>query len=297
MRLEPFSKANSIAMLNTLYPPTTAPPPTRQLNSAILASQRQAFFRYIQGVEKNGKGILKNLEHQGERPTDVNGWAVVREVVDKYLRAANGIIEECAEITGTDTFDPKSEEYRRNERRTDSGVSFATADRPSTGSSDSSRANSIPTTNTSRTNSLDKSKPLPECPGTTFQPTSPKKRGTTLEKIAREIRNLRTRNDVRELNHNQRHPTEPLSRTQNQECSTKSRPSLKKMKSASSISVAKAKHARSSSGDCSGAPSFEIDDYRRERLIQEARREKEREKENREPPPKAMKILGEKEIR
>ncbi|KAL8823991.1 MAG: hypothetical protein Q9191_005388, partial [Dirinaria sp. TL-2023a] len=132
MRLEPFSKANSIAMLNTLYPPATSSPPTRQLTSAILASQRNAFFRYIQAVEKNGKGILKNLEHQGERAGDSNGWTVVREVVDKYLRTANGIVEECQEITSPQSLDPASPEYHRAERRSDSGISFASADRPST---------------------------------------------------------------------------------------------------------------------------------------------------------------------
>ena len=71
--------------------------------------------------------------------------------------------------------------------------------------------------------------------------------------------------------------------------------SLKKVKSTSSIAGTRAKHARSGSGDCSGAPAFEIDDIRRERLLQEARREKEireREKENPEPPPKAARILG-----
>ena len=295
MRLEPFSKPNSIAMLNTLYPPSTGTPPTRQLTSSILTSQRHAFFRYIQAVEKNGKSVLKTLEQQGMQSGELNGWTIVREVVDKYLRAANGIIEECAQVTGTDTFDPKSEEYRRNsERRTDSGISFATADRPSTGSSDSSRANSIPTVSTSRTNSMDKTKPLPECPNSnisSIRPLSPKKRGTTLEKIAREIRNLRSRNDVRELD---RRYTSDTSRPQDPSKAQ----ALKKMKSTSSISVVRAKHARSGSSDYSGIPSFEIDDLKRERLIQEARREKElreREKENREPPPlKAAKILGSK---
>lgn len=280
-------------MLNTLYPPTTKnAPPTRQLTPTILGSQRQAFFRYIQAVEKNGKSVLKNLEHQGERSSDANGWAVVREVVDKYLRAANGIIEECVEVTGTDTFDPKSEENRRNERRTDSGVSFATTDRPSTSSTDSSRNHSAQTSISSRTNSIDRSKPLPECPNPVLlnnRPGSPlKKRGTTLEKIAREIKNLRTRNDVRELDH--RHTYE-VSRTQDKA------KSLKKMKSTSSINAAKAKHGRSGSGDCSGIAPFEIDDSQRRRLLQEAqaRREREardREKENREPPPKAARILG-----
>lgn len=274
MRLEPFSKSNSFAMLNTLYPPSTSTPPTRQLTVTILVSQRNAFFRYITAVEKNGKGILKNLEHQGERPGDPNGWTVVRELVDKYLRGANGIIEECQEVNTPLSLDPTSAEYHRAERRADSGVSFASADRPSTSSSNGSRNNSIPG-NTSRTNSL---KPLPECPTTdlpAFPPASPKKRGTTLEKIAREIRSLRNRNEVRELD--RRHPPQAQD--------IQPAKSLKKMKSTSSIGGMRNKHARSGSADC-GATTFDIDDLKRERLIMEARREKE----NREPPAKARMI-------
>lgn len=262
MRLEPFNKNNSIAMLNTLYPPTTATPPTRQLTITILTSQRNAFFRYIQGVEKNGKSILKNLEHQGKRPEDANGWAVVRDTVDKYLRTANGVIEECLEVTSPDSLNPRSEEYRRHDRRADSGVSFATGDRPSTSSSTGSKHNN---------------KPLPASPTTAppqppmLVPKSPnKKRGTTLEKIAREFRNLRTRNDVTEIRQDVRElPPRP-------ETSLKKERTLKKMKSTSSIGGSRAKHARTGSDD----HCFEIDDLQRQRMILEATRDKE----NRMPP-------------
>ena len=253
MRLEPFSKANSIAMLNTLYPPSMSTAPTRQITIHILSSQRSAFFRYIQAVEKNGKGILKNLEHQGQRSGDANGWAVVRDVVDKYLRAANGVIEECLEVSGPEYFDPEMEAHRRNDRRADSGVSFATGDRPSTSSSTGSKSNSS-----------SKDKPLPASPahsGSQVPPT-PKKRGTTLEKIAREIRNLRSRNDVKEISSNY----------SNELKDSKVR-SLKKMKSTSSIGGAKAKHARL--GNDEAMTDFNIDDARRQRMIWEAQREKE----------------------
>ncbi len=262
MRLEPFNKNNSIAMLNTLYPPTPTTPPTRQLTFKILSSQRDAFFRYIQGVQKNGKSILKNLEHQGKRPEDANGWAVIRDTLDKYLRTANGVIDECLEVTGPDSLNPCSDEYRRHDRRADSGVSFATGDRPSTSSSTGSRHNN---------------KPLPASPTTAppqppmLVPKSPnKKRGTTLEKIAREFRNLRTRNDVKEIRKDVKDiPPRP-------ETSLKKERTLKKMKSASSIGGSRAKHARTGSDD----RSFEIDDLQRQRMIQEAMREKE----NRMPP-------------
>ncbi|MCJ1461867.1 hypothetical protein MMC07_000466 [Pseudocyphellaria aurata] len=247
MRLEPFSKANSIAMLNTLYPPTTAIPPTRLLTPAILQGQRHAFFRYITGVEKNGKGILHNIERQGMRPTDENGWPSVRDVVDKYLRTANSILEEYLKVTGPEHFTLPSEASRGTERRADSGVSFATGDRPSTSGSSSSRTKLVaPYTD----------KPLPAsppCRSATLPPV-PQKTKSKLEKI---MGNFRSRNDVKEIAGN-----ENRDRLY----------SLKKMKSASSLGGSRAKHARS--GSWEKAP-FEIDDAKRQRLIQEAQKEKE----------------------
>ena len=253
MRLEPFSKANSIAMLNTLYPPSMGTAPTRQITIHILSSQRSAFFRYIQAVEKNGKGILKNLEHQGQRPGDANGWTVVRDVVDKYLRAANGVIEECLEVSGPEYFESEIEAHRRSDRRADSGVSFATGDRPSTSSSTGSKGNAAA-----------RDKPLPASPAPSGPSVllTPKKRGTTLEKIARELRNLRSRHDVKEISSNY-----------NSEMKETKARSLKKMKSTSSIGGARAKHARL--GNDEAVTDFNIDDARRQRMIWEAQREKE----------------------
>lgn len=257
MRLEPFSKANSIAMLNTLYPPTTVAAPTRQLTGQILCSQRNAFFRYITAVEQNGKDILKNLEHQAQRPGDANGWAVVRDIVDKYLRTANGVIEECLEVTGPEYFNAESQAFRRSERRADSGVSFATGDRPSTSSS-----------TTSKKDILEVDKPLPASPSNiqplpTPQTPLAKKRGTTLEKIAREIRNLRNRNDVKEISH--RTNTDP-------EIGEPKKRGLRKMKSTSSL--ANVRRDPSSSGSDEPMPDLNFD-ARRRRMIEEARREKE----------------------
>ena len=266
MRLEPFSKANSIAMLNTLYPPTNAIPPTRLLTAHILESHRTRFFCYIQAVEKKGKTVLKNLELLGQRKDDDNGWAVVREAVDRYLRTSNGVIEDCLEITGPEYFDPETEARRRGDRRADSGVSFATGDRPST--SDSSGGRSSASAN----------KPLPASPPRTaasIRPppcatSTPKKRGTTLEKIARELRNLRSRNDVKEISSNYNSP--------NAESKELKGRSLKKMKSTSSIGGLRARHARL--GSDGAKTDFHIDDARRQRLIWEAQKEKE----NRAPP-------------
>lgn len=250
MRLEPFNKANSIAMLNTLYPPTTNSPPTPQLTSTILASQRNGFFRYIQGVEKNGKGILSNLEHQGRRPNDENGWAVVRETIDKYLRIANGVLEECAEITGVDSFDPESDECRHGGRRADSGVSFVSTDRPSTTNSNySDKERGI--------NKHTHNKPLPPEPmpqQTPALPGGPKKGGSTLERIAREIKKMRSRSDVQEIS-----KKEEKDRMKG----------LKKMRSFGDIG--KSKHTRTGSA---GDQAFDAEEMNRKRMIWEAQREK-----------------------
>ena len=253
MRLEPFNKANSIAMLNTLYPPTAASPPTQQLTFSILDAQRKAFFRYIQAVEKNGKTILGNLEAQGKGANEANGWPAVRESVDRYLQTANRVIEECLEINGPESLDPNSANYRRNDRRADSGVSFG-IERPSTSSSRGSRSSSMV------------NKPLPASPalvqgplGCSSVPPSPKKRGTTLEKIAREIRNLRSRSD----------PKGTVGMEDQEKVRT-----IKKMKSSSSIGANKNKHTRTGS-DGFRDHTLEINDANRERLILEAIRHKE----------------------
>ena len=255
MRLEPFNKASCIAMLNTLYPPTTSGSPTRQLSPAVLASQRNAFFRYIQGVEKNGRGILKNLENQGARSGDANGWPPVREVIDQYLRTAAGVIEDCLQVTSPEVFTAADEESRRAERRTDSGVSFATGDRPST--SDSSGSVRKPSSSSSSVN-----KPLPPSPRrelpsrSTTAPLNTKKPMSTLEKIARGIESFRSRADAKETTaHGDREKAR----------------NLKKMISTTSMSGSKVKHGRNTSGDYR---PFEIDDSKRQKLILEARLEK-----------------------
>lgn len=235
----PFNKANCIAMLNTLYPPTTTSQPTPQLTSAILASQRNGFFRYIQGVEKNGKSILSNLENQGRRPGEQNGWTVTRETVDKYLRAANGVIEECLEITGFDSLNSEADDLNRKGRRADSGISFATGGRPSTSSSSSSKS---------------KEKPLPPSPDVML----PKKGGSTLERIAKELRKMKSRSDIKE--------------TAKKEDKLRTK-SLKKMKSASALGSRDANIGflpSSGSRDGRDAPAFDADEMKRNRMIWEA---------------------------
>ena len=239
-------------MLNTLYPPTSISPPTAQLTATILASQRHAFFRYIQAVERNGKGVLTNLENQSRRPGDLNGWAVVREIVDKYLRTANSVIEECNAIRGLEDF--KVQSTNNNGKRADSGVSFATNDRPTT------REDKPPTSTSTALNerSMNKSLPPPPCVH------EKKKSESTLERIARELRRFKSRSSESKEDSDIRPPSKD------------ERKSLKKMKSTSALGRAgssnKQGHSRGGSAERGVGLDLEAE---RTRLIMEARREKE----------------------
>lgn len=170
MLLEPYNKANCLAMLNTLFPPVTSAtqPPTAQLTPKILQSHRDGFWRYISAIETNGKQILDKLIKQGTREGDENGWPLVRDVLDKYLRKANAIIDECFEVNGPDTFEDFESRPHRG-RKVDSGISFGSTDRPPASSSSGSSSGPA----------LDK--PLPP---------SPAAKSSTLERIAREIRKM-----------------------------------------------------------------------------------------------------------
>jgi len=282
MRLYPFSKPNCIAMLNTLYPPTHTIPPTPQLTPTILTSQRHAFFRYIQAVEKNGKGVLANLENQSKRPQDPNGWSVVREIVDKYLRTANLVIDDCVAVNGPEDFERKGD----GSKRADSGVSFGSLERPATNMAASYHKQSSSfdkggKDKLSRSNSTNTNKPLPASPVEACPPTPSKRGGSTLERIAREIRRMKSRSaDSKEQKEEKEKERE---RSDESGDSSRHRPSLRKMRSASALGRAESKSKGEGSRGTSGERgAWEIDEARRRELIREAvaMRERERGKEN-----------------
>ncbi|KAI9889368.1 MAG: hypothetical protein M1814_005537 [Vezdaea aestivalis] len=214
MSLLPFNKPNCYAMLNTLYPPSSHPQTlTPQITPQILQSQRDGFWRYIQGVEKNGPDILKNLTEQGRRPElgETNGWAATRQVVDQYLRVANAVIDECTAIPGPQYFgppptsSPEDKPETRGGRKVDSGISFSSDDRPSTSGDSratvSTTATSVHTTQTSTPTQpkLSASKSLPASPTfgrpadalvavVTLPPPPPAKPLSALEKLVRKMR-------------------------------------------------------------------------------------------------------------
>src|SRR5947209_4903500 len=144
MSMIPFNKASCLALLNTLYPPTTIPTaqfvqPTAQLTPKILSQQRNGFWRYIGAVEKNGPSILAALMDQHKRPGDPTGWTSLRETLDKYLHNASSIIDACYEIGSRDyvtvtatatssiiaSFSSADVDIDGSRREMDSDISFA----------------------------------------------------------------------------------------------------------------------------------------------------------------------------
>lgn len=175
LSLQPFNKLNCMGMLNTLLPPQPSSGgrlPSPLLSHQTLRQEREGFFHYIQQVQKQGPGVLEKLT-QGE----TTKWSVVQTQVDKYLRVAKNIIDDCMATMGTEDF--KSIDEPRKGKKTDSGVSFGSDMRPSTSSSTHD-------------------KPLPEL----HMDREPAPKGLSkLEKLSREFKRMRvkSRPDVEEI--------------------------------------------------------------------------------------------------
>lgn len=165
MMLEPFNKANCLALLNTLLPPVRfdSPTPTQQLAPQTLENHRDAFFKFIISYEAN-PGILKPVMAQGARAGEENGWPALYDVFDRYLNLVLEVIDECSLIN-----EPAHVDKSGHSRRTDSGISF--------GPSLPSR----PTT----AHSSDTEKPLPEFPAPSSDGSN--KHGSVLERVAYSI--------------------------------------------------------------------------------------------------------------
>jgi hypothetical protein len=332
LSLTPFNKANCFAMLNTLYPPTMTSnvpfvQPTHQLTATVLASQRKGFFRYITAVEKNGVGVLKRLVNQGLRPGEESGWPSVRDTMDKYLRMAGSIIDECLEITAKHNLQSsiassagKAEIDEEKRRKVDSGISFSSSSnrtsthshstRPSTSSSISVTNNIINNSSSSSSNinkninnnintsnskhddsvrrgSQDKvfcDAPVPEV---VHKPV-----GSTLERIAREIRKIRSRSDIRDLA--RLRPAEPSPKRGSghdaaaakvpgpgTEKKVRQRPSLLRVRPNNALKERSLNSAATSPVSRDGvetsgedSPVFDVDEMKRRRMVWEAQQKR-----------------------
>lgn len=183
----PFNKANCHAMLNTLYPPATATAPTSRLTVNMLMQQRNGFFKYIKAVERQGVSCLSSIMMQGAKNGEPNGWPAVKRTLHNYLNLANSMIEDCQFISTLDAVSTTpeilpseilmDEDHRRSGGKTDSGISFGSEGKhmknPSTSSSKSTFSNASHASYMSI--------------------SSAKSQGSTLERIARELKRLQLR--------------------------------------------------------------------------------------------------------
>ncbi|RMZ83318.1 hypothetical protein DV737_g1715, partial [Chaetothyriales sp. CBS 132003] len=204
--LQPFNKANCIAMLNTLYPPTTISAghfvqPTQQLTQAILIQQRNGFFRYIQAVERRGPVVLTSLIQQHRRPGEVTGWPSLREILDNYLTTATSILDECHEVSSM-AVSPVSSSFSSVEfdddcrRKLDFGISFGSASSRTSSQSQDTRPSTSSSFSTHSFKASDEKLPCLPVDG---QTATPKSAGpTTLERIAHELRKIKSRSNVRD---------------------------------------------------------------------------------------------------
>jgi hypothetical protein len=289
LSLVPFNKANCVAMFNTLYPPTSLSPtgfvpPTAQLNTKILANHRNGFFRYINAVEKNGPGVLISLMDQNKRPGEATGWPFLRETLDNYLRMANGIIDECYEITGHGV-SPTAPSFASlefdedNRRKVDSGISFGSSASSNRNSGQSHRTRPSTISSVS-THSRKASKEKQSYTLGADQDVTPKAAGSTLERIARELRKIKSRSNMRDqsrprtasVDHDlvmndeqQPHPTPSRERT------LRLKRSLKKMRSNGTLRDSSTSRPSSRADDhVTDVPAFDAEEMRRRREQWEA---------------------------
>jgi hypothetical protein len=310
MSMIPFNKASCLALLNTLYPPTIIPTaqfvqPTAQLTPKILSQQRNGFWRYIGAVEKNGPSILAALMDQHKRPGDATGWTSLHETLDKYLQNASSIIDECYEIGGRDnvtatsptvaSFSSADVDIDGNRRKIDSGVSFAStasssSNRNSTQSHQTRPSTSSSASTHSRKHSRDK--PLPEIPLPSPVEQAPKKpAGSTLERIAREIRRIRNRADTKDVSKRRPSTATPSADdvmtddkqphpTPGKERHVRPKLSLRRLRSTSALKERDANMPSSTPASRDGGnhfgevPAFDVEEMKRTRMIWEAQQKK-----------------------
>lgn len=245
---EEFNKLNCISYLNTLFPPVHGQTrlPSQFLNHEALKEERQIFFDMISQVQRKGPEVLLPLINRDKRPEDSTGWPSVQRIVDKYLRVAQNMIQDCISTHGPESFD-RYMNGPGKEKKHDSGVSFGSEPRPSIGSS------------------LHE-KPAPE-PVANYA-TSPKGL-SKLERITREFKRMRVkpRPEVEEITHfNQRNGADYVPQTGE----NAGKKSLKKARSLASLKFGNGSSASLASRKGSDAMPFDADEMKKHRLLYEA---------------------------
>jgi hypothetical protein len=91
LSLPRFNKCNCVALLNTLYP-IEEQDINNVLNSATLSQQRQALWKYIISVEKNGPNRLDPVRNQGD-------WRRISDIVYEYCQRSLALIQAAEDLS------------------------------------------------------------------------------------------------------------------------------------------------------------------------------------------------------
>jgi hypothetical protein len=245
---EEFNKLNCISYLNTLFPPVHGQTklPSQFLNHESLKEERQIFFELISQVQRRGPDVLLPLINRDKRPEDRTGWPSVQRIVDKYLRVAQNMIQDCIATHGPESFD-RYMNGPGKEKKHDSGVSFGSERRPSVGSSMHGEQASEP-----------------------MQSYAPTPKGLSkLERITREFKRMRVkpRPEVEEITQfNQRAAADHVSPTGE----NAGKKSLKKARSLANLKFGNSSSASLSSRKGSDAMPFDANEMKKHRMIYEA---------------------------
>jgi hypothetical protein len=245
---EEFNKLNCISYLNTLFPPVHGQTklPSQFLNHESLKEERQIFFELISQVQRRGPDVLLPLINRDKRPEDRTGWPSVQRIVDKYLRVAQNMIQDCIATHGPESFD-RYMNGPGKEKKHDSGVSFGSERRPSVGSSMHGEQASEP-----------------------MQSYAPTPKGLSkLERITREFKRMRVkpRPEVEEITQfNQRAAADHVPPTGE----NAGKKSLKKARSLANLKFGNGSSASLSSRKGSDAMPFDANEMKKHRMIYEA---------------------------
>lgn len=302
LSLEPFNKANCIAMLNTLYPPTSLQSqpfvqPSVQLTATVMSTQRQGFFRYVNAVERNGPSVLGRLMEEHRRPGEMTGWPSLRETLDNYLRMANSIIEESYEVTGN-SGSPTSAEFSFGDdddddgrRKVDSGISFGSnsSSNRNSAQSDKSHATRPSTSSSVSAHSRKTSREKQGLSADDDVTITSKSSGSTLERIARELKRMKSRSNTREVNQRKGSQNSETKGVPVPDMAEQSQPtpapgrqrtlslkrSLRNMRSKSNLREDGSRPGSRADEQHQGdVPVFDADEMRRRRMIWEAQQSK-----------------------
>jgi hypothetical protein len=99
LRVTPFYRPNTLAMLNTLFPPSIRDLPNHLVNLRMMSKYRATFYEYVGAVGREGSRVLDPfVEKMG--PGGTHSWESVRACLESYFKKAKKIMDQANEPDG-----------------------------------------------------------------------------------------------------------------------------------------------------------------------------------------------------